>query len=157
MQITEKVTELQADLTRACGEHFRLVWVAGGTASERSALLRALSEAEDGVFVAVGKKLSAALIEIPGPFRTASVENCFATCIGESPIGVICLDHLEVLFEPSLRINPVALVQGASRNIPIVASWPGAVTGSRLTFGSPGHPGYKELSKQDLEAIVHII
>jgi hypothetical protein len=157
MQLTEKVSELQSDLTRACGEHFRLVWVVGKTASERTALLRALSESKDGVFIDLGKKLSAALIEIPVPLRTASVENCFAACITESSKGVIFLDHLEVLFEPSLRINPVALVKGVSRNIPIVASWPGAVSGNRLTFGSPDHPGYKELSEQDLEAIVHII
>ncbi len=56
MNLPEKVTELQADVARASGEHFRLVWVAGGTVSECSALLQALAEAEDGAFIEVGKK-----------------------------------------------------------------------------------------------------
>jgi hypothetical protein len=157
MQLTEKVIELQADLTRARREHFRLVWVAGGTASERSALLRALSDAENGVYIEVGKKLSTAMIDVPTPLRTASVEDCFSGCLGNVPFTVSCLDRLEVLFEPSLRINPIALIQGTSRNIPIVASWPGAVTGSHLIFGSPDHPTHMEISKQDLEAIVHTL
>jgi len=157
MHTPEKIAELQADLARARAAHFRLVWLAGGTAAARSALLRALSEAEDGVFVELGKKLSTALIDIPAPFRTASVEDCFAACMGESTSETTCLDHLEILFEPSLLINPVALIQGASRHAVIVAAWPGVVEGSRLTFGSPDHPGYKEIQEQDLEAVVHSI
>jgi len=157
MNLPEKVTELQADVARASGEHYRLVWVAGGTASERSALLRALAEAEDGAFIEVGKKLSTALIEVPAPLRTASVEDCFAACLGESPSVVTCLDHLEILFESSLRINPVTLVTGASRHALLVAAWPGMAHAGRLIFGSPDHPAYMERSKQDLEAIVHFL
>jgi hypothetical protein len=157
MQITDKVTELQADLGRASSEHYRLVWLAGGTDSERYALLRALAETEDGVFVEVGKKLSAALLEVPAPLRTASVEECFAACLGESSGFVACLNHLEILFDPSLRINPVTLVKRASRHALIVAAWPGSTKDGQLTFGSPDHPAFMEPSKQDLESIVHFL
>jgi len=157
MNLPEKVTELQANVARASGEHFRLVWVAGGTLSERSALLRALADAEGGAFIEVGKRLSTALIEVPAPLRTASVEDCFAACLGESTSAVTCLDHLEILFESGLRINPVTLIKSASRHVLIVAAWPGIVDADRLSFGSPDHPAYMELSKQDLEAIVHSI
>jgi len=157
MNLTEQVTALQSDVSRARGEHYRLVWVAGGTASERSALLHALAEAEDGAFIDVGKKLSTALIEVPAPLRTASVEDCFAACLGESPSAVTCLDHLEILFEPSLRVNPVALVKGASRHTVLVAAWPGDVAAGRIIFGSPDHPSFMDLSEPDIESMVHSI
>lgn len=157
MQITEKTTELQADLARASGEHFRLVWIAGGTAAERSALLRALSDAENGRLIDVGKVLSTALIDVPLPLRTASVEDCFVACLGAPPAAVSCLNHLEILFDPSLRTNPVALVRGASRYAVIVAAWPGNVIANRLSFGSSDHPAYMELSEQDIGGIVHFI
>lgn len=157
MQNSDKVTELQANLARARSDHFKLVWLAGGTDAERSALLRALAEIEDGVFVEVGKYLSAALIEIPTPLRTASVEECFAACLGGSSCTVTCLNHLEILFDPNLRINPVTLVKSASRHTLIVAAWPGLAKDGEITFGSPDHPAYMEPSKQDLEAVVHFL
>lgn len=157
MDISYKVTKLQADLARARAEHFRLVWLAGGADSERSALLRALADAEDGIFVELGKKLSEALLEVPAPLRTASVEECFAACFGESSCPVTCLNHLEILFESSLRINPVTLVKRASRHALIVAAWPGLTKDGQLTFGSPDHPAFMEPSKQDLESLVHIL
>lgn len=157
MPYSDKIPELQADLARARSEHYRLVWLVGGTDSERSSILRALAEAEDGVFVEVGKKLSEALIEVPAPLRTASVEECFSACFGEPLPAVTCLDHLEILFEPSLRINPITLVKGASRHAVIVSAWPGMTKDGQLTFGSPDHPAYMEPSKQDLESLVHFL
>ena len=157
MDLSAKVTDLQANLANALGEHFRLVWLAGGTASERSVLLRALAEAEDGVFIEVGKSMSEALIEIPVPLRTASVEDSFAQSLVHSAGNVACLDHLEVLFEPSLRINPVALIQRASRYTLLAASWPGTVEGGRLTFGPPGHPAHTEIPERDLESVIHFL
>lgn len=157
MQLTEKVAELQANVARASCEHFRLVWLAGGTPSERSALLRGLAEAEDGAFVDVGNKLSSSLIEVPVPLRSASVEDCFAACLGESPSAVTCLDHLEILFEPSLQVNPVALIKGASRHAVLVASWPGTVSTGHLFFGASDHPSHMDISEHELESVVHLI
>lgn len=157
MNLPEKIAELQADVARARGEHFRLVWLAGGSPSERSALLRAFAEAEDGVFVELGKKLSSSLLEVPVPLRTASVEECFAGCLAESPGDVTCLDHLEILFEPSLLINPVSLIKGTSRHALIVASWPGTVGQGCLLFGPPDHPTHLKVAERDLESIIHLI
>ena len=157
MQLTEKVTDLQADVARASSEHFRLVWLVGGAISERSALLRRLADAEDGAFVDVGKKLSSSLIEVPVSLRSASVEDCFAACLGESPSAVTCLDHLEILFEPSLRVNPVALIKGASRHAVLVVSWPGTVSTGHLFFGASDHPSYMDISEHELESVVHLL
>jgi hypothetical protein len=157
MNLSEKVAELQADVARARREHFRLVWVVGGGSWERTTLLRAFAEADDGEFVEVGKKLSGSLLEVPAPLRTASVEECFAAGLAESPDDVTCLDRLEILFEPSLRINPVSLIKGTSRHSVIVAAWPGTVGQGCLVFGPAEHPSHFRIADQELESIVHHI
>ncbi len=157
MTILNDLTEILDDLARARREHFRLVWIAGGKSGERSALLRALAEANAVNYVDLGKKMSSLLIDIPAPLRTASVEDCFADCLGMPLDEIVAIDHLEILFEPTLKINPIALIQGASRSRTILASWPGIINGSHLSFGSSDHPEYVELSEQELESIVHSI
>lgn len=157
MNLPQIVIELQADLARARREHFRLVWLAGGKSIDRTAILRALAEADEGMYVDLGKKMSSLLIDIPAPLRTASVEDCFATCLGVSSDEIVIIDHLEILFEPSLKINPIALIQSASRSRIILASWPGVINGKHLAFGSTDHPEFIELSEQLLESIVHSI
>jgi len=157
MNLSEKVTQLQADVARARRAHFRLIWVAGGSPSERTAVLRATAEAENGVFVELGKKLSSLLLEVPVPLRTASVEECFSGCLAGSCGDVTCLDHLEILFEPSLLINPVSLIQGKSRHTILVAAWPGTVAQGYLLFGPPDHPAHLKVAERDLESIVHFI
>ncbi|MBX3742593.1 MAG: BREX-3 system P-loop-containing protein BrxF [Akkermansiaceae bacterium] len=157
MNIAEKIANLQVDIARASGEHFRLVWLAGGTPSERSALLRGLAEAEDGVVVDVGKILSSSFIEVPVSLRSASVEDCFTACLGESPSALTCLDHLEILFEPSLRVNPVALIKGASRHAVLVASWPGTTSTGHLFFGAADHPSHMDMSEHELESVLHLL
>lgn len=157
MNLTERIAELQADVARARREHFKLVWVAGGTAPARSILLRGLADAEDGICVEVGRILSEALIEIPAPLRTASMDQCFAGCIAAPSGALTCLDHLEILFEPSLKINPVQLVRSASRHALLVASWPGRAESNRLVFGPPDHPARTQVAHRDLESILHIL
>lgn len=157
MSLQEKITELQADVARARGEHFRLVWVAGGSSSERTALLRSMAEADGGVFVELGKTLSRALLDVPVPLRTASVEESFAACFAESPQKSTCLDNIEILFEPSLRINPITLIKRASRHSLLIVAWPGAISQECLLFGPSDHPAHLKIAMQELESIVHLI
>ena len=157
MNIPEKVAELQALVARARGDHFRLVWLVGGSSPERTALLRAFAETDGAVFVELGKKLSGSLLVVPIPLRSASVEECFAVCLAETPEEVTCLDHLEILFEPTLRINPVSLIKGASRRAVILAAWPGTSGQGCLLYGLPDHPAHVRIPALDLESIIYLL
>ena len=157
MNLTDKVSEIQTQVARARDQHFQLVWLAGASSRRRSDLLRTLADAENGIFLELGKKLSSLLIEVPVPLRPASVEECFTDCLSASPDRLTCLDYLDILFEPSLRINPVSLVKGASRHTSIVASWPGKVSKDGLCFGPPDHPAHFLISERELESAIFIL
>lgn len=76
---------LRSALQTARREHFRVFWVVGGTASDRTALIRAVADGEDGAVLDVGRLLSAALIEIPSSHRAVSVDDAFSDML---PSGV---------------------------------------------------------------------
>ena len=154
MNFSDKVSEIEAHIARARDQHFRLVWLTGASPRLRSDLLRSVAEAQKGVFLELGRELSSLMLDIPVPLRPASVEECFAGCLAASPEMVTCLDHLDILFEPSLRVNPVSLVKCASRHTPIVASWPGKFREGCLSYGPSDHPAHFLIAERDIESTI---
>jgi len=152
--VEEVVGDLQELSKNVRSAHFRLVWLVGGSTVERSALLRRFADAESIPCLDVGRELSSALIELPASFRPASVEDCFSAMLDDQRETTICLDHLEILFEPSLRLQPVELVRNASRHHTLIASWPGVDEGNALVFGSADHPAHQRMPKLMLESPV---
>jgi hypothetical protein len=54
--------------------------------------------------------------------------------------SVVVLDNIEMLFARELEQHPLRLLQGLSRNLTIIAPWPGTIDDGCLTYGEPGHP-----------------
>ena len=82
------------------------------------------------------------------------LSNVLDDILGEygSPV-LLC--HIEILFDPGFRQDPLRLLQQLSRGRTIVAAWNGAVEGGFLTYGEPGHREYQRHSTEGL-ALVEI-
>lgn len=122
--------------------HFRLVWVAGRSPRERSRHLDAVAAHLGCPSLKIGRSLAASLLELSPRLRAASAEDSFLDLLLGANSDILCLDHLEVLFDPALRLNAVDLIQNASRRFVLVASWPGEIDGQGLSFGPADHPAY---------------
>ncbi len=83
------------------------------------------------------------------PLRVLEITRDTLAAAGEPAL----LDNLEVLFEPQLQSNPLALLQGLSRDQAIIASWPGSVSGGLLRCATPGHPEHRAYPTEDLVLI----
>lgn len=149
--LQDKIAELASLANAACSAHYRLVWLVGASAGDRSVLLRVFSNSEEGTLLDIGQAMSKALLEIPASLRPASVEECFSDLLDTAESRLVCLDRLEILFEPSLRLDPVELVKGASRHQTIIASWPGRKEGRSFVFGPEGHPAHFLIPSERLE------
>jgi hypothetical protein len=57
-----------------------------------------------------------------------------------APSVPIIFDNLEILFDTTLRQDPMRLLQAISRHRPVIAAWSGALQGLRLTYADVGHP-----------------
>ena len=105
----------------------------------------------------VGQVLSSVLSEIAAPLRAASVEDTFFDLLRDGKADVVCLDHLEILFDQGLKLNAVDLVRNASRRFTIIASWPGVVDGQFLIFAPPDHPSHVRIPIHDMECPDHLL
>jgi hypothetical protein len=92
--------------------------------------------------------------------------------VGASAADVVLLDNIEILFDVSLKQDPLRLLQGLSRNKTVVAAWSGEIrTEGRelrteldtsydsshitqssslyLVYATPDHPEYKRYPVRD--------
>ena len=60
------------------------------------------------------------------------------------------LDNIELLFDASLALDPLRLLEEISRNWTLVVAWPGHVEGGWLIYARPGHPEYRRYPVGDL-------
>lgn len=86
--------------------------------------------------------LSAKLKDFPKARMTGKVHSLMNDILRESGSEVICLENIEILFEPGLNQDVIQLLQSFSRNYTLIVSWRGHYDGSRFVYGEPGHPEY---------------
>jgi hypothetical protein len=101
--------------------------------------------------------LSTAIIDQATPLRSASAEEAFYDLLHTNDSDVLCIDHLEILFDEALMLKAVDLVRNASRRIVLIASWPGTADSGSLTFGPSEHPSYFRIPLSELECPVHTL
>jgi len=57
---------------------------------------------------------------------------------------ILFLDGLEVLFDDSLKIDPLDALKRLSLRRRIFAAWPGESARGRLTYAKVGHPEFRD-------------
>jgi hypothetical protein len=154
MSSSDGLERLSEAVIDAREQHFRLVWVAGGAAMERSHLLKAYADFTSSRYIEVGKSLSERLLELPVPQRAVSVQDTLSGLLANARDQITCLDHIEILFEPSLHVNAVEMVKSLSRYFLMVVAWPGHAEQQSLIFGPKGHPSSLAIPVTDLESSV---
>lgn len=95
--------------------------------------------------VSIGTVLSAALREIEPNKRPGAVSTILSKAVGAfTPGPVLCTDT-DILFELSLRLDPLRLLRELSRLTPLVVGWAGKYSGGILTYASadPPHAHYR--------------
>jgi hypothetical protein len=93
--------------------------------------------------LSVGRELSAALLsETPGR-RSREARRWMKARLGEmSPGPVLCTD-VDLLFEPTLELDPLALLRDVGRMTRLVVAWPGSYRHDVLAYAVPGHSYYR--------------
>jgi hypothetical protein len=102
---------------------------------------------------ALGQELSNALLS-EGVNRTMVARQWLEkTLISMTPGPVICMD-IDLLFEPSLALDPLVIFQHIARHTKLVVLWPGNYKDGVLSYASPEHSHYRFWrNPQDVEII----
>ncbi len=83
------------------------------------------------------------LIDAPvGRRPSLARDEVLAAATHHAP-GPVLLTDINLLFEPSLRLDPLRLFLDASRQARLIAAWPGAWSNSALAYAEPAHAHYR--------------
>lgn len=139
--------ELQQAIQQAASQYFRLVILAAPPRSGKTAVLREFSALQAFPFLNVNLELSRRLLEYSRAQRTRYVASLLREVIAAVPGPVVILDNIEILFDTSLEVEPLRLLQTCSRQRTLVVAWNGTLTQGCLCYAEPGHPEYLCLSQ----------
>lgn len=130
------------------GLYHRLVLLVGAAGSGKTGILRDVAGEFGASVVNVNLALSSELLELTATQRSLQLPKILGQVVDKAKSPVV-LDNLEILFDNNLKQDPLRLLQGISRNRPIVASWNGTVTDGMLFYAEPDHPEYRRYDSVD--------
>ena len=141
-----------AKLERLIGEigdiNSKLILLVGPSRSGKTQLLRQLSAKLNIEPLNVGLELGRRLAATPKNKRGFSAGELLREIADqERTEAPLLLDNLELLFEPSLQINPLDLVRRLAHSKRVVAVWPGELRGDRLVYADMSHPEHRDYSR----------
>lgn len=141
-----------AKLERLIGEigdlNSKLILLVGSSHSGKTQLLRQLSAKLKIEPLNVGLDLGRRLAATPNNKRGFSAGELLREIADKEKMeDPLLLDNLELLFEPSLQINPLDLIRRLAHSKRVVAVWPGELRGDRLVYADMSHPEYRDYSR----------
>lgn len=141
-----------AKLERLIGEigdlNSKLILLVGPSRSGKTQLLRQLGAKLSIEPLNVGLELGRHLAATPNNKRCFSAGELLREIADQKRTeDPLLLDNLELLFEPSLQINPLDLVRRLAHSKRVVAVWPGELRGDRLVYADMSHPEHRDYSR----------
>ena len=127
----------------------RLVMLVAPAGSGKTAALQDVHERMAAPLINVNLELSRCMLDLTERQRALQLPRLLAEIVDASTAEVILLDNIEVLFDVTLKQDPLRLLQGLSRNKTVVAAWNGFIEGSHMVYATPDHPEYKRYPLRD--------
>jgi len=102
----------------------------------------------------LNRLLSERLIEMSEQDRPELIASLMTNIINEAVKNIVLITGLEILFDRSLKVDPIRLLRVCVKNKTLLASWPGDQTSSGLIYASPSHPEYRKYKTSDLSDVI---
>lgn len=141
-QLSSKIQEIEE-------LYHRLLLLVGPAGCGKTRALQELQRENQAPLLNVNLELSRQMLEIPEAKRSYYLPRLLKDILPRES-GLILLDNTEILFDISLRQDPLRLLQGLSRNRSIVATWNGRLEDEYLTYAEAEHPEYRRYPAKDL-------
>jgi hypothetical protein len=138
-----KAVDITQAMAQAGTRYHKLVLVVGGPGSGKTALLRSLSEQLHIPLINLGLELSRKLLSLTIHERKLKASEIVADLLDAQETPRLAVDNTEIIFDPSLMLNPLGLLQSISRTRLLIWSWNGDVGDGHVTYAYPGHPEHQ--------------
>lgn len=142
-------------LTRLIDEvaelHSRLVLLLGGREAGKSRLLAEIGRIKRAPVMNVGSELGMRLAARPARHRPLAAPELLRELADErAGEELLLLDNIELLFDGTLRLDPLDLIKHLARSRRVVAVWPGELRDGRLVYAEMGHPEHQDYGLEGL-------
>jgi ABC-type thiamine transport system ATPase subunit len=152
--VTIDQEQVEAAVDAQASGYERLVLIVGPPGSGKSSVLRDAAKGRGWPVTNLGLELAQRMLELPVQQRPARALDTIRGLLDDLDSDVACLDNIELLFEPSLQLDPLGLLQSLSRQKTLVVAWPGIIAGDegspRLAHAERHHPEYRDYSARGL-------
>lgn len=137
-------------INQAAGLYHRLIIIVAPAGAGKTTALQDIHERTGAPMINVNLELSYRMLELTGRQRALQLPRLLSEIVHASGGDLVLLDNIELLFDVSLKQDPLRLLQGLSRNKTLVVAWNGAIDGEHLVYARPDHPEYKRYPVRDL-------
>lgn len=141
--------QIISQLNKAAEQYYRLIVIVVPPGGGQTINFRACAERIDSQYININLELSRRLLELTTRQRSLQVQRLLPEIIGNTNNRVVFLDNLEILFDVSLKLDPLRCLQGLARNRTVVAVWNGSFD-NYLIYAEPEHSEYHRYPKSDL-------
>jgi len=136
-------------IDQAAELYHRLVILVAPAGAGKTTALQDVHERTAAPLVNVNLELSRRMLDLTERQRALQLPHLLAEIVDASAADVVLLDNIEVIFDVSLKQDPLRLLQGLSRNKTVVAAWSGSIDGEHMVYATPDHPEYKRYPLRD--------
>ena len=150
--MTEILDKLKSALQSIESQYHRLIILVNCDDASKPDLMRMLRSEREARPLNINLELSSRLLEYSIKQRPLKVSELLEEIVHDTPTPVM-LDRIDVLFEPSLQSDPIAILKALSRSKTIVAFWNGALKDNKLYYAELAYPEYKSYPVEDFVAI----
>lgn len=123
--------------------YHRLILVVASSGIGKTTALREVAKQTEFGYTNLNLELSQRLLGLTERQRSLQVFRLLNEIVEENGTQVVLLDNIDLLFDTSLKQDPLRLLQGISRNRTVVASWNGSIENEHLIYAQPDHPEYR--------------
>ena len=146
---------LPDDIFRAAGQaqelYHRLVLLVAPAGAGKTAILRSVAEARKLPFLNVNLEVSSRMLDLTGRQRAIRAGKVLREIVDGTQGSPVLLDNIEILFDQSLKQDPLRLLKDVARSRTVVASWNGTMDDRGLTYAQPDHPEYQHYPPSEID------
>jgi len=147
------VDEILAQLEYAPQLYYRLILVIGLPRSGKTTALHTIKERTGAPLRNVNLELSRRMLDLTAKQQILRAQDLFAEMVKMENPDLVLLDNLELLFDTTLKQDPLRLLLSQSRIRTIVAAWNGEVRNGCLVYAKPDHAEYRRYPLGDFICI----
>jgi hypothetical protein len=130
--------------------YHRLILIVSPAGTGKTATLQEVYARTGATLINVNIELSRRMLELTERQRALQLPRIISDIIGAAATDVVLLDNIEILFDVTLKQDPLRLLQGLSKNKTVVTAWSGTIDDEKIVYAAPDHSEYKRYPKGDI-------